>query len=55
MEWYRTLSVKQKVNVRECFYLACGITLNQSLKIFSFSECMDLLYSKLKIEGFSLT
>lgn len=54
MNWYKTLSRQQKLKIRECFELACGITLNQSLRIFSFSECMDMLESKLKAEGFNI-
>ena len=54
MEWYKSLSTKQKVNIREVFYLATGMKLSDSIKIFSFAECMDILYFKLKLEGFDI-
>lgn len=54
MKWYKTLSKKQKLNIRECFELALGLKLNEALKLFSFSECMDMLYNKLKLEGFAI-
>lgn len=54
MKWYKTLNRKQKANIRWCFEVCTGMTLNQALMLFSFSECMDLLENKLKIEGFKI-
>jgi len=54
MKWYKSLENKQKACIRETFELATGLTLNCALKIFSFSECMDILYEKLKNEGFDI-
>jgi hypothetical protein len=51
MNWYKSLTRQQKVHIRECFELATGIPLNKAIQLFTFSECMDLLESKLKIEG----
>ena len=51
MKWYLTLTRKQKAAIRECFELACGMSLNHALKFFKFSDCMDLLYNKLTMEG----
>lgn len=51
MKWYRSLEVKQKVRIRETFELACGLPLNYALRLFSFSECMDILHNKLVLEG----
>ena len=25
MEWYKTLDIHTRINMKECFYLACGI------------------------------
>ena len=52
MEWYKSLNRKQKAGIREAFELSCGLSLNSALMLFSFSECIDILYNKLKIEGF---
>lgn len=54
MEWYKTLTREQKANIREVFALATGIALNDALRLFKFRECMDLLYGKLKMEGFEI-
>ena len=54
MEWYKSLSRKQKVNIREVFFLATGKKLSDMIMIFSFAECMDILYFKLKLEGFDI-
>ena len=54
MKWYKTLNRKQKAQIRWSFEVCTGITLNQALRIFPFSQCMDLLKEKLKIEGFNL-
>lgn len=54
MEWYKKLDKSKKVHIRWAFEVCTGISLNNALKLFSFSECMDLLESKLKIEGFNI-
>jgi hypothetical protein len=54
MKWYRSLSREQKLNIRECFEMAIGQSLNSMMRLFTFSECMDILYQKLKLEGFSV-
>ena len=54
MKWYKQLTQKQKAGVRQSFELVCGLSLNDALKFFTFSECMDILYNKLKLEGFKI-
>lgn len=54
MKWYISLTKKQKLGIRTVFELTTGISLNNALKLFSFSECMELLHSKLTIEGFNI-
>jgi hypothetical protein len=54
MEWYITLTRKQKANIRCCFEACTGMTLNQALLLFTFSEYMDILVNKLRIEGFKV-
>lgn len=54
MEWYKSLKREQKVNIREVFELACGLSLNTALLLFSFRECMDILHDKLVIEEFDV-
>ena len=54
MKWYKTLNKSQKLRIREAFELATGQNLSDMVKLFSFSECMDILYNKLQIEGFKI-
>ena len=51
MKWYKSLSMKQKAQIRWCFEAACGVRLNEMLLLFSFSECTDILEDKLKLLG----
>mgnify|MGYP003426462277 CR=1 FL=1 len=51
MKWYKSLDKSKKVHIREVFELALGQSLNDMLLLFTFSECMDILYNKLTIEG----
>jgi hypothetical protein len=52
--WYQSLSRKQKASFRESFHLATGVQLMTAMRLFSFQECIDLLYNKLQREGFQL-
>lgn len=54
MKWYKTLNKNQKLRIREVFELSTGQKLSDMVEVFSFSECMDILYNKLKIEGFKI-
>ena len=54
MEWYKTLNRTQKLGIREAFELATGQRLSDMVRLFTFSECMDILYNKLKMEGFKI-
>lgn len=51
MKWYKSLSKEHKVKIRGVFKLLLGQELNDMLKLFSFTECMDILYNKLLLEG----
>lgn len=51
MKWYSSLPRSSKVHIRWAFEACLGMSLNSALCIFSFSECMELLYNKLKLEG----
>lgn len=50
MKWYRNLSINQKINVKSCFELACGIKFESLGFMFSFSERIEMLYKKLLME-----
>lgn len=54
MYWYKTLSLNQRINLKDCSKLICGMTWEQLLVFFSFKEAITLLHNKLKIEGFEV-
>lgn len=54
MEWYRTLDVNRKIAAKQCFILLCGVDFVKLGLLFSFRERMDLMYEKLKLEGFNV-
>lgn len=51
MEWYKTLDIHTRINMKECFYLACGIKFEDLSFIFSFRDRINILYKKLLYEG----
>ena len=54
MEWYKTLDINQKINLKDCCKMICGMTYSQLRLLFSMSEIIDLLHNKLKLEGFDV-
>lgn len=54
MKWYLSLSINQKINAKECFALLTGIKFEDLSFMFSFSERIDIMYDKLKMEGFNV-
>lgn len=51
MEWYKTLSINQRIGVKECYDLATGLTWEIAISFFGFNMAIELFYSKLKMEG----
>lgn len=47
MKWYKTLSLNQRINAKECFVLATGIDFQKINFLFDFRERINLLYNKL--------
>lgn len=54
MEWYKTLDIHMRINAKECFELLCGVKFENLAFIMSMKERLDLMYDKLKIEGFDV-
>lgn len=54
MEWYKTLDINMKIEAKTCFELLTGTKFEDLAFLFSLSERMDILYEKLKIEGFEV-
>ena len=51
IEWYKSLTVHEKINIKECFKLACGIKFEELAFLFSFKERIKILHNKLTLEG----
>lgn len=54
MEWYKRLTINQRINAKECFELLCGVGFQEIGSILSLRERIDLMFEKLKIEGFDV-
>jgi len=52
MNWYKTLTIEQRINLKELSELICGIRFETLISIFGFYDAIELLYNKLQIEGF---
>ena len=52
MDWYKTLDIDRKINLKEFSYIICGIRFGDLVKIFKFKGSINLLYNKLKQEGY---
>ena len=51
MEWYKTLDIHTRINMKEYFYLACGIKFEYLSFLLSFRDRMNILYESLLYEG----
>ena len=54
IDWYKKLDPNQRINLREVSELLCGIPFKSLLLLFSLLEVIQLLYDKLKLEGFAV-
>ena len=50
MEWYKTLNIHQRINIKECFNLICGIEWDALNFMFSLKEKIEILENKLRKE-----
>lgn len=51
IEWYKSLSVHYKVNLKECAVFICGMSWDNMSIFFDMREKLDILHEKLIIEG----
>jgi len=51
MEFYKSLSIHQRISLKECSSLIVGVTFNELRMLFSTREVIEILVNKLKIEG----
>ena len=49
-EWYKSLSLNERINIKAGFVLFCNVEWNDLSFIFSFKERTEILYNKIKKE-----
>jgi hypothetical protein len=54
IKWYKSLNVHMRINVKTCFVLLTGVEFESLAFLFSYGERIEILYNKLKIEGFDI-
>jgi hypothetical protein len=52
IKWYKTLNVNQRIELKECSNLICGIRWEDFTILFTPRQRIDILYQKLQLEGF---
>lgn len=54
MEWYKSLTIEQKINLKDCCALITGMTWEELSILFSFREKIRLIHKKLQLEEFEV-
>lgn len=54
LAWYKKLSLHTRINAKECFKLLCGAEFSAINNILGPRLTIDVLYNKLKMEGFEV-
>lgn len=54
LSWYKSLTLNQKLALKELSVSICGMKWEDFTILFSPRERIDILYQKLKMEGFSV-
>ena len=54
IEWYKKLSFEQKLGLKECAHLLTGMKWEDYTILFSPRQRIEILYNKLKLEGFDV-
>ena len=54
LAWYKSLTIEQKINLKDCAKLIVGMTWEDMGKLFSFTERINILHNKLQLEGFTV-
>lgn len=54
MNWYMSLNIDQKINLKTLFPEILGTEFSSLGCLFSFQERIQMAYNKLKMEGFNI-
>ena len=54
MNWYKKLTIEQRINLKELCPIICGAEFSGLVRILGFRLTINTLYEKLKLEGFDV-
>lgn len=54
MNWYKTLTVEQKINLKDLCSIICGANFSGLVRVLGFRLTINTLHEKLKLEGFDV-
>lgn len=54
MNWYKTLSIHQRINLKILTVNLCGMPFDFLIKILGFKTTIEALHQKLQLEGFNV-
>ncbi len=54
MKWYLTLSIHKRIMLKQLSQDICGMPFHFLCDVFGFKDAIELLYEKLRYEGFDL-
>jgi hypothetical protein len=52
MNWYKKLTIEQKINLKELSESICGIRYTTLINLFGMRQTIELLHFKLQLENF---
>lgn len=54
MEWYQTLTINQRITLKDFYPLVVGASFHELGRLFTLRQRIEIIYEKLKLEGFKL-
>jgi len=54
MNWYRKLTIEQRINLKELSESICGVKYEFLIRLFGMRQTIELLHQKLELEGFDV-
>lgn len=54
MDWYKTLTIHQRINLKAMFSIICGFGWSDLSFMFSMRDKINMAFNKLRLEGFDI-
>lgn len=54
MKWYKTLTIQQRINLKDLSETICGVRYDFLIEMFGMRDTIELIHNKLKLEGFDV-